>query len=987
MKSNRLTLLADALFRDVVKNKDLCFQTKVIVCPNVLMQQWIKSYWLQTQGEDVLLNVSFQSLNETLPLLVKQENYQLIDINTLRQVIISILSNDMDNIIPDEMKEYYKDSPIKLTDFASSLASLFLDYYRDDFEGINNWTGSEQEKLYEKIIEVCKDKGLATIEKPISLEQEDQVGRNKIYFFGFSKLDKVYRRLMNSCSFVEEYSLDVDKSIDTPYVIKRAPSMVREIEAVHTEICKLLNSGKRVSDILVVAPNLSDYENAIERVFHQDDKEYPSIPYVLSYREKNDTDVVTALKLLYKFYKNGFYTRLDFFNLVSNPVIKRVREIEDEEIQNWMQTIVTLNVYRQHEHQNDWNYIKKRLLLSKVSSVNFTDNVVSLNEGDYLPYTNIGFDDESIIKLVNIINDIDGFLAFLKDKTVIDNDFIDAFKLELDKWFSYTDGEIETNGRYKKLLKVLDTIKILDNTNIPIDTLFFSLFAGGMTSSIQRGNGFSQGITFVDFGVNSIYSAKYVFFIGANSKALPRTATRSELDKRDPKLDKDDELGFQLLYQNALESLYVSFVYVDLKDEEEFFLTPIIVELNKAKNKYLDGKYEPIPLDEKRPYSELFTRKEFKDKEYYNNLLAGQDSNDESNQEDDTDKPVVDDDNDVVENNFIETITVKDIEKFLAEPLEYRAEKLFNKFDSLHRDIKDEWEHFELDDITAAALIGDALKQRLNHPNDELDKDEAFKEARLNNTIPTINDEYEKHTMDKIVDLGETSFEVVRDIAGEDYQILEPYNISLKCPVGNEEKEWRLISNFNTVVYKVDDNRFYFELKKMIKEVSLSQFLRVYVLALMDLANEKEEKTYHITLVKASGAIGAEDDYGKCGMRQFDITPEEARDLLNKIYLVINDFNHNVATPLSGLNESIERYKDLVDELIGKMKAWSFFEQKGVFDLYSQLGYNPNDFEKANYLDEVNKQIEYIKFLTQKVFGEEEENEQQPEQQPSESDA
>ena len=44
------------------------------------------------------------------------------------------------------------------------------------------------------------------------------------------------------------------------------------------------------------------------------------------------------------------------------------------------------------------------------------------------------------------------------------------------------------------------------------------------------------------------------------------------------------------------------------------------------------------------------------------------------------------------------------------------------------------------------------------------------------------------------------------------------------------------------------------------------------------------------------------------------------------------------------------------------------------------------DFAMKNFKKK-DKQIEYIKFLTQKVFGEEEENEQQPEQQPSESDA
>ena len=60
----------------------------------------------------------------------------------MKKIITSILIDDNDTIIPEKYKSYYKDSSIRLNDFADSLAVLFLDYYKDDFEGIRNFRES-----------------------------------------------------------------------------------------------------------------------------------------------------------------------------------------------------------------------------------------------------------------------------------------------------------------------------------------------------------------------------------------------------------------------------------------------------------------------------------------------------------------------------------------------------------------------------------------------------------------------------------------------------------------------------------------------------------------------------------------------------------------------------------------------------------------------------------------------------------------------------
>ena len=57
---------------------------------------------------------------------------------------------------------------------------------------------------------------------------------------------------------------------DASLTITAAPSKLREVEALHTSICKLIDSKKaKFSDILVVSPNLQDYCPAIYQVFDQ----------------------------------------------------------------------------------------------------------------------------------------------------------------------------------------------------------------------------------------------------------------------------------------------------------------------------------------------------------------------------------------------------------------------------------------------------------------------------------------------------------------------------------------------------------------------------------------------------------------------------------------------------------------------------------------------------------------------------------------------
>jgi exodeoxyribonuclease V gamma subunit len=744
--------LADALFSAIDGKTDF-FASSIVIVPNILMEQWLKSHWLRTQGEGVLMNVEFKTIADGLSDLVAQPNYRLIKRAALKKVILSILSCHED-ILPEDLRSYYSDSPVKMNDVADALSALLLNYFKDDFQGIEGWEESYQRKIYEEVVAICKQHRFGTIEKPIVRKQ----GKGKIYLFGFIEMETVYRRLVDECPFVEEYRLEIDDKAEIDYSVCRAPSMVREVEALHSKICELLLQGARMPDFLVVAPSIGDYANAIARVFAQNDEEYPNIPYVIRRGNRVETDVTAGLTLLLKAAKRGFYTRKDFYEICSNPTIMKARGIDPDEIENWMTTIVALNVFRDHPYQNDWAYIRKRLLLSKLVSVNALDNVVTLKEGDYIPYTNIGFDDDSIVRFVALIDDLDSFIAAASEPGPLGPAKMDEIKAELDKWFSFGQGEVESNPIFARVISSISILKSLDVSSVPLDVFFYILLEDSGASSSQRGQAFSQGITFLDFDPDAIYGTKYVFFLGAASNQIPTPLRRSELDLRKEIKQKDLAKAFRLLYQNASDGFYVSFVYLDLKTEEEFYLSPVVTDFNKEKGKYQGTGIPKVPLDETRPYKELFTRREFSGKAYFNSLLN---SHVGKKQAIVFDPPLP---------AFYESLSVTQVRDYLKEPLMAKSSRLFNRESELDEKIKEEWEPFDITPLDKSILTNRII---IDLARGSFSEEEARAKTKLGNMIPSVNKAHEDAAFDSAKAAAEDALEAYKSAVEGELEVID----------------------------------------------------------------------------------------------------------------------------------------------------------------------------------------------------------------------
>ena len=919
---------------EALRGKSDPFDTATIVFPSLKMEQWFKAFWLRNQ-DNVLANIKCQNINSFLSdiIYVNEKNYSLVKSNEIRNQIIKYLPNTNDK---DFKKYIYDDNelnPIKLFDLANLLTKLFRQYDEDMFTP----TG-EQLNIYNYVNNELAKSNLATLRYKYSLKDNFK-NYGPIIFFGISKLSKLQQEIIEGyAKEADTYMYLLKDNVDrigSKYSLITAPSMLREIEAIHTEIANLLKDKEnKYSDFLVLSTDITKYENIISRVFKQDNVNFYDIPFSITNRRKDNGDITVILEKLFEISNKGFFTRLDFFEIVNNPLIKQVRGIDDEEVENWMNSIVELNVYRKHKDIDDWEYAKKRLILSKLSDINnINENVVDLTNDEYLPYSNIGFSDDSIVRIVKVIDDLQSWLKNSSNINVASKSNIEIIKSELNKWFSIlNDDELETNILYKPMLKEMDSWMELELTNVPIDTLMFALIESSKVSVSTSNTFFTSGVTFTNFDESSILSAKYIFFLGMDNKSIPIVQVKNELDQRPDNKNELEEIkdSFYKQYRNANEHFYMSFVNLDLKTDEEFYPSTLIIELaNKvipkdikmeeflSKEKY--GFTKKINIDEKRSWSELFTKREYKNREYYYGLLNGNNVNSSANSQ--------------YKHEIMKKISISNIARFLEEPLKFKAGILFGSNDELDENIKDEYEPFGLDNLSRSILISEMASDILRGNVDPLNvtqRNRLKEKYNLEHRLPDICDELNESTFEYLFNVASETAKIIKGIH-QDFEVVDFNDLELLTQYNGEDVSWLLTSKKPIVRETNGCSRSYSEIKEF-KSGKYSDLLTLYVASLRDIAEINDHETYKVTIHRAASAT-------------FEVTPDKARELLNKMYALMNDYSDNYFLAINLLMVKRYEFKELRKEVYGGDGTnWNYYNDRAIFDAETQLGYNEEEF-------------------------------------------
>ena len=960
----KLDNLAQTLFDDIKANKNF-FETKYVIVPSPKMESYLKTYYLK-KNDSVLMNVNIMSFNKAV-LNLFNIKYDLADRNQIRSIIIKYLNENKDSLSDEEVKTYLKSDnyEIKLFDMASELTSLFIDLEKDnEINKLDVLKG----KIYKYTIDKLKANNLITL---MELLKELPTLEKKVYLFGFINHSKLEEEVLKKIPNKIEYRLDSKDTSNgqSKIEIVRAPSQIREIEYVHSKICELLLNKKehnKLYDFLVVGTNMSDYEDTIARVFNQDDEEYPNIPYYINAPKVKNNNIYNALRTLKEIIYKGFFSRLDFDNLINNNAIKYVRGILDTDIDSWRDAINSINVYYTDE---EWNYGIKRVLISKITGISDEDNIVTLDNNNYIPYASIGLDDESIVRFVKMIDDLNNIInVFDASKMFIEGiNWIDSFKEALDRFLSIKDeNDLETNGYYKKVSDVFEYWKTNEVINVPKKTFLETLIDVSKRSITNKGELYTSGISFTEFDKDTVLSAKYIFFINASSANLPVKKNKNSLNNNQLISYKEEQNAFNSYYNNC-EKMYISFVYKDLVKDEEFFLSNFVKELKDNKISEISKKdkenIDTIHIDEDgEVIQKVFTRRGQKNKEFRKNLLASESDNTQNG------KQAVD----VTKQVKTNVVTTSQLGKFLDEPLSSKAERLFGSSDDSREEFEEEYSPFELNNLERSAIFKKVFARLHDCNDDEIDiaKEEIKKEFNLRKLVPNITEVINDTVFNEI-------FASCAEL--EEYIALYGKGEIRKLPdlkmVTNKGEEWNLVNSNEFVFVDNDEERIYFPIKS--GKYNNKDSLTLFVVALMDLIElDKGEYT-----IKICPSINPED-INKVDMIKVSVDVVKAYEMLNNIYISFINYSDNYffdykLTDDKNFDKILPSIYDLIDKF-GDNGYWAYFESKKLFDYTKDLGYDENHYyyDNLEFLADSpiciakRKQEELVKVLFENKEGE-----------------
>lgn len=793
-----------------------------------------------------------------------------------------------------------------------------------------------------------------------------------------SSLHKIQNAIARETEFEKIKKSDIHSSI----YLTAAPSKVREIEALHSKICALLkDKNTRLGDILVVAPDIQDYKVAIEQVFDQNDSEeseFPHIPKVIADYSSEYSLVADALQILFGMLKKKYLCRSDLFALLHNSLVQHVRHFSADDVRNWFSWVDEMHIYRdrgkgsdENPRIDDWENAKTRLLLSRL-----TENLVEANGSEYLPYETLdSASNDSLCKFIDIVDELEKWILNNSDSKAFTPEKINRITDFLKNWLMLSQNPPE-NLKPEKIvfdlvLSEIENLKAVaaslgeNEESIDADCFSFALIDSAQSTALHNSGILSGGVTFANFKPNGILSAKYIFFVGADSKTLPGTDSENVLDLRfaneaqrekgDDSIPKKNKNAFLCQLMAAGEGFFISYVNKNLQKDEEFYKSSLLAQL------FEDDSEIKLNIDEDRNWSELYTSREFRNKrlcEKRNKSVSEQTLSDE---------------NDITKQkpNYPVRVSISQIKRFLSDPFIFNAESLFSKEDEDSENEKLEFEPLSFDNLTNSSIRKDYIQKSIESGKDL--SEEFKKKLKNENILPDgkfgdiafedfkkESDEL-KNSVQKVFTDKEIEFEKSVDCKIDGQKIYS---------AGSKEAEL----NWNLTGQTAWHNQNFTDNNELVTvELNSSQNpLGGYVSSLALIASQKEEKEFKVSLNVLSLKKKPEQ-------QSFEIKTSEAKKQLQEIYSAMygngNESEFRKCLPYSLLKDTLakpdkdpEKLSDLKAKLSGQdaQSEWKYFSKKDLFDPYKDIGYTRDNF--TNEWPEAKEKMKgLIKFLEDKA--------------------
>jgi len=779
-----------------------------------------------------------------------------------------------------------------------------------------------------------------------------------------------------------------DKSLD----VTAAPTKIREIENLHTQICKLLRDGARVEDILVVSPCLDEYRTAINMVFDQTPVKDPKnengflhVRFAIVDSPAKASLTENALNNLFSILAQKSITRPDFFALVRNPVVQTARGIRNEEIDAWQEWVAETNTYRTRDtkadgdkviKKDDWDKVVKRLLLAQMT----TDDV-SFGVDEYRPYADMACSDKaSLCRFVECIESLERWIEFGCDKSKKDGDFLKKIDREqlselsalLDEWIGMQNTPKSLKSEdivHKRVAEALEQLYCQFSANAPkisMNIVKQSLLLAAQGTEYSCGNLFVNGVTFMKFVPNRTIPVKHLFFIGADAASFPGAKQRNTLDLRkscypwpgDDSPVAKNRYAFLCQFMSTSDSFHLSYVNKDIKKDAELYPSSVVNDLRKfieagaekdTNGKSLKWKEETISLDENRDYSELWTQKSLRNKEAYEWMLLSEDERKEKIKERQEKRMGHLDAAESKENavKLPDRVSVYSLSKFLKDPFQFRISQML--MDEDDEDVeKEQFEPVFFNGLDENAVLKKMLAAELSGKEDEYK--EFLKDLELKGKLPNgVFGEKQRNALEakKQVLLDQMNPERVQEVKDKWFFGEKIPDMQISRPDGaywllTGKLDWSNAKELKDVteIFEISSSE-----EKNISETPLDKFITPYVKALAIIASKSGSEKCAVTI----SIYSCKKNKNEISKKTVSFTPEDAKGRLRDIYNeAFGEAKFSKCVPVNLLQESssyttIYKFKN---KLLDEHGPWAYFDKKNLFNPITDIGYTVNGFEK-----------------------------------------
>ncbi len=749
---------------------------------------------------------------------------------------------------------------------------------------------------------------------------------------------------------------------DASLSVTGAPSRLREIEALHSRICALLQDKTkevRLNDIIVMAPDIEAYRPAIYEVFDQTppgDKENLRLPFTVVGSEAFDSMTSRALHDLFALQRNKSLTRPAFFELVRNPIVQAVRGIDPDFVAGWENWVDAMHIYRDRaECQNDWINGVRRMLAARFSAC----RVGNGNEAQsYEPFADIDSGNaDSLCAFARCIQDLETWII-MRDSAV-DKDMLTRIMEIVRSWIALPEIPKGMGSEYIVYQRIAESAELLASmfrtgkSALTWECVSQTLEAAASNSELPGGKLFARGITFMQFQAARIVPVKYLFFIGADAMKFPGTGEARSLDLRqcttrwpgDTQPADRNRYGFLCQLMCTGEQFHISYVNCDLQKDKMFYPSSPIHDIrdmlcNAVETQLKDaGKLKKddaidrklvwpvieIPLDEKRDWAELFTPRAFRNKAAYLRMMEKEQTQNKKTKDADTQigqnashKP-----------NPRERVSLYQIRQFLEDPFRCYISRILAEDEEDTTEVS--FEPIALDHLQSSYALKESVSFILKNKDDG--KDAFFAEYQQNGYFPDgVFGEIEKDA------LWNDAIAIAQHIQADPdlMQCDDSCTIDMRSDDG---KTWTLQGKREW--YNHTDEQALWVYRVAAKEKKTRKdFIPLYVTALSLLAENQDNQAINVFMQTIWSS-------GNC-QNQFTMTPETARQILQTIYDRM-ETEHRCIPAEWLVSPAKENHADFAAFEKGLKSGfndspWQYFSKKDLFDVRKDVGFNEDKF-------------------------------------------